>query len=131
MILQKIDYYGQVSLAVLMVFSTPFYFYFGFLAGLFIIGCWQLLSAVCNTGSFNNHALHKEISQYWIFTAIVLILLLLCFPLAEAFSPDDIQVLAGAAIIGSIPLAYHYLNIYKKLIRRLGLKKELRGLIKS
>jgi hypothetical protein len=111
LLLRKIDYTLQLALACLMILSIPFFFFFGFMAGLFLMGCWQLLSAVSNTNSFIRSGLSKEIINYWKFTGIVMASLFACFPLSTVFG--------------------YYLRIYNKLIDALKMRHELGGLIKS
>lgn len=131
LLLRKIDYSLQLALACLMILSIPFFVFFGFMAGLFLMGCWQLLSAVSNTNSFIRSGLSKEIVNYWKYTGIVMASIFACFPLSTVFDPDDVQVLGVAAVFAAIPLAGYYLHIYHKLIEALNLRHELSGLTKS
>ena len=131
MLLRKIDYCGQCILAVTMFISIPVFFFYGFLSGLFVLGCWQLLSAAINTFTFLLHGRSRQICQYWRWTGIVMASLFLCAPLSNVFNTDDVQVLAAIAIIGSIPLGWYYLRIYYRLIKHIEAKMELGALIKS
>ncbi len=129
--LRKIDYYSQFALGIIMLVSIPVLFIYGFLAGLFILGCWQLLSASLNTGCFIASGHSRQIGTYWKWTGILMAMIFACFPLSEMFDPDDVQVLAGIAVVGSVPVAYYYLDIYHNLIETIKLKEELSGLVKS
>jgi hypothetical protein len=131
MLLRKFDYYGQCILAVMMFISIPILFFYGFLAGLFVLGCWQLLSAAANTYTFLLHGRSRLICNYWRWTGIVMAFLFLCIPLSKVFNPDDVQVLGVIAIIASIPLAWYYLRIYYRLIQFMKAKTELGALIRS
>lgn len=131
LIVRKIDFYLQVTLGALMVLSIPWLFLYGFMAGLLVLGCWQLISATANTRLFLAHSQKKLILKYWRFTVTILCILGLCIPLSIAFDPDDVQVLAALALAGSVPIAIYYLVIYDKLITSIGLSKELSGLTKS
>jgi hypothetical protein len=129
--LKKIDYHLQCMLGILMLLSVPFFFLFGFMAGLFLMGFWQLVSAILNTNCFMYSGLTKEIVNYWKYTGMVMAALFACVPLSSIFNPDDVQVLAGIGIVASVPVACYYLHIYHKLIEALKLRHELGGLIKS
>lgn len=127
----KIDYYLQYGLCILMFISIPVLLLYGFMAGLFILGCWQLLSAALTTPCFLKTGQSRMIFTYWKWAALILGLLLLCIPLSILFDPDDLQVIGVIAVIGSIPVAFYYLLIYKRLIDHLSIKKEIGGIIKS
>ena len=129
--LKKIDYYLQCTLGVMMILSIPILFLFGFLAGLFLLGFWQLVSAVLNTNSFMRSGLAKEIMNYWKYTGLVMATLFACVPLSWLFDPDDIQVVGVVAVIASVPVGCYYLSIYHKLLEALKLRHELSGLVKS
>jgi hypothetical protein len=101
------------------------------MAGLFLMGCWQLFSAAVNTRAFLSYGLPVEIGKYWTCTGLVMGALFLCVPLADLFDPDDVQVLAGVAVVGAIPVAVYYLVIYRKLIDHIIVRREVSGLIKS
>lgn len=131
LLLRKTDYYIQYITGIIMLLSIPVLFFYGFLAGLFIMGCWQLFSASINTTGFLSAGLSKYICTYWKWTGIVMACLFLCVPLAELFKADDVQVLGGVAVVASIPVAIYYLFIYNKLLAHLELRKELGGLLKS
>ncbi|HEX7906276.1 MAG TPA: hypothetical protein VF487_20520 [Chitinophagaceae bacterium] len=127
----KIDYYLQYGLCILLFLSIPVLFLYGFMAGLFILGCWQLLSAALTTPCFLKSGQSKIIFTYWKWTGLILALLLLYIPLSILFDTDDLQVIGVIAVIGSIPVAFYYLLIYKRLIDHLSIKKEIAGIIKS
>lgn len=129
--IRKADYYFQFTVGIIMLLSIPVLFIYGFFAGLFFMGCWQLFSASFNTSSFMGAGLSKEIGSYWKWTGIVMASLFLCVPLAELFKADDVQVLGGFAVVASIPVAIYYLSIYNKLLAHLALRNELGGLLKS
>ncbi len=131
LVLKKIDYYLQCILSILMFLSIPFLYFYGFLAGLFLIGFWQLTSAVINTNSFMHAGHTPSILSYWRYTGIVMALLFVCVPLSTIFNPDDVQVIGGIAIIAAVPVSWYYLSIYLKLIKTLELRHEVSGLIKS
>lgn len=125
--LRKIDHGIQVALGVIMIFSLPVLFIYGFMAGLFLMGFIQLVSAVANTSAFLVNGMGRQICNYWKYTGLVMASLFICVPLAEIFNPDDVQVLAGFGIAGSVPVAIYYLHIYKQLIRHLGFKTNWAG----
>jgi len=131
LLIRKIDHAAQLVLCVMAILLFPVFLLFGFLAGLFLLGFWQLLSASLNTNSFLANGLGTQICTYWKFTGLIFASLFICVPLSRLFNPDDVQVLAGIGIAASVPVAFYYLNIYKKLIDTFSFKTELGGLIKS
>jgi TRAP-type uncharacterized transport system fused permease subunit len=70
-------------------------------------------------------------AQRSVLTGLVFAFLFLCVPLSELFDPDDVQVIAVVAVVGSVPVAVYYLTIYNKLIKHFELRNELGGLVKS
>jgi len=128
--LKKLDYYGQLVFAIIIILSVPLVWVLS-LAGLFIIGCWQLLSASLNTHSFLHTIYKKNILLYWKLCMADLLVIFISWPLAKFFNPDDIQVIFWIAIAGSVAIAGYYLSIYNKLIDHLSLRNELDGLTKS
>ncbi|HEV8273850.1 MAG TPA: hypothetical protein VGQ04_21205 [Chitinophagaceae bacterium] len=130
-IVRKIDYYGQLILGSLMLLSVPVMLIYGFLAGLFILGCWQLLSAIFNTHSFIHTGHSKKIWSYWRYCIADLTLLLLPWFFEKTFITDNIQVFYWIAMPGAVVIAIYYLKIYKDLIQFFSLRDELDGLTKS
>ena len=130
-LLRKIDYYSQVILGIAMLLSIPVLLHYGFLAGLFVMGCWQLLSAFFNTGSFLAVGMGKEICRYWKFTGLIFAALFLCFPLSYIFDPDDVQVLGAVGISAAVPLACYYIFIYKLMMNHYEIRQEIGTIIKS
>ena len=130
-LLRRIDYILQLILAIITLLFTLVGGPIAFMAGLFLIGCWQLLSAISNTNSFLRSGMTKEICNYWKCVGLVFVLLFLMYPLTLLFDSDDIQVIGGIAVIGSIPVSAYYYTIYRKLINHYKLREELGGLIKS
>ena len=128
---RKIDYYGQLILAALMILSIPFLLFYGFLAGLFLTGCWQLLSAASNTISFLSLSQRKQIWLYWKLCVGDFALLFFGWVTGKFFTADTTQFVFGIAIAGAIFIAVYYLKIYNKLIELISLRTELDGLTKS
>jgi hypothetical protein len=124
---RRIDYYGQLILGSLILLSVPVFLFYGFLAGLFIPGCWQLLSAVLNTKAFIHTGHSKQIARYWRYCLLDLAILVS----ARYFGPDSIQVLYSIALSGAVFIAIYYLRIYNGLIQFISLRDELDGLTKS
>jgi hypothetical protein len=129
--IRKFDFYGQLTLGSVMIISIPFLFLYGFLLGLFFLGCWQLLSASLNTTSFMRSGYKKKIFTYWKWTAVDLLLLLICFPSFELFTTAYMEILMITCLGGSVIIAVYYLYIYHKLINQIEFKKELSGFLKS
>ena len=129
--LRKIDYCSQLILAALMLLSVPLLLYYGFLAGLFIMGCWQVISAAFNTNAFLHSVYRRQIWSYWKLCFADLILLFLCWLSGETFNADLLQVIFWIAITGAATIAVYYLKIYNDLIQFISLRNELDGLTKS
>ena len=130
MVLRKIDYYGQAILASLMILSVPYLFIYGFLLGLFILGCWQLLSALLNTAAFIREGYKSKILFYWKL-CITDLLLLTAFWIVDKFSWVDAQIFFWIGIAGSAIIALYYWRIYSVFIEHTLLNNELHGIIKS
>ena len=129
--ISKIDYYGQLILGSAMLVSIPFLFLYGFLLGLFFLGCWQLVSASLNTISFTRLGYKKEIITYWIWTAVVLLVLLICFRATRLFNSGFADIVFTISLGSSVIIAVYYLYIYYKLIDQIEFKNELSGFLKS
>ena len=130
-LVRKIDYYGQLILGSLMLLSIPVLLSYGFLAGLFIPGCWQLLSAVFNTKAFIHTGHRKQISNYWSWCIADLAILFLTWYFGKTFKIDNVLVFYWIAISGAVFIAMYYLKIYNGLIQFFSLRDELDGLTKS
>ena len=128
---RKIDLYLQLAIAVLSVISIPFSMGLGFLFGLFVIGCWQILSAVINTHAFINTGFKKRIYYYWIFCFADLLLFLFAYHLEFELSVFLNGWLFIISLSSAIVIAVYYLRIYNKLIDLISLRNELDGLTKS
>lgn len=129
--LRKIDYFGQLTLAALMLLSIPILLIYGFLAGLFIIGCWQLISAAFNTNTFIHSGHRKQIWIYWKCCSADFALLFFAWLAGEFFTADLSQVVFWIALAGAAAIAVYYLKIYNNLIQFISLRNELDGLTKS
>ncbi len=130
--LRKIDCYGQLILGVLTIISVLILFGGGLLIGLFLIGCWQVISAVFNTNSFIRAGFKKRIFHYWAFWIANLVLLFLSYsPVALISNKIATEVLSGITLLGAIAIAVYYWKIYFKLINLISLRDELDGLTKS
>lgn len=130
-LLRKIDYYIQIFIGILMILSVPVLFLYGFLTGLFVLGCWHLFSAAFNTRTYIIIGLSKQVNIYWKWTGLILFILFLSIFLSRSFDQDYMHIPACVAVIGSVPVAIYYLYIYNKMISHISMKKELEGVIKS
>jgi len=130
-IVRKIDYYGQLILGTLMLLSVPVLLLYGFLVGLFILGCWQLLSAIFNTKAFAHTGHSQQIWSYWSCCMADLAILFLSWYFGKTFNLDYVQVFYWIALAGAVFVAIYYLKIYKRLIQFFSLRDELDGLTKS
>jgi len=128
---RKIDYYGQLILGSLMLLSVPVLFFYGFLAGLFILGCWQLLSSIFNTRAFVHTSHSKQIWTYWSCCIADLTIVFLSCHFEKTFNTGNVQVFYWIALSGAVLIAIYYLKIYNDLIQFFLLRDELDGLTKS
>ena len=130
-LIRTIDYYGQLILGSLMLLSVPVLLFYGFLAGLFILGCWQLVSAVVNTKAFVHTGHSKQIWIYWSCCIADLAILFLSWYFEKTFYTGHVEVFYWIALPGAVLIAIYYLKIYKDLIQFFSLRDELDGLTKS
>ena len=131
LLVRKIDYSIQVFIGIMMIVSLPVLYLVGFLAGLFLLGCWQLVSAALNTRSYMTNGFRKQVNIYWKWTTLVLGILFLSIFLSRSSGSDTVLVPAWLAIAGSVPVAIYYLYIYNHMIAHMTRKRELGGLTKS
>ena len=129
--LRKFDCYGQLIAASICIASKAVLYGLGLLTGLFIIGCWQLISAAFNTKGFFRAGFQKRISFYWLFSLADLLFLLFTYSSMGSESEILTEILTGITLIGAIATAVYYWKIYFKLIDFLSLRNELDGLTKS
>src|SRR5688572_5358449 len=115
--LRKIDCYGQLILGVLTIMSMLVLFGSGLLIGLFLLGCWQVISAVFNTNSFIRAGFRIRIFHYWTFCIVDLVLLFFSYS-SVALIPNKMvtEILSGITFLGAIAIAVYYWKIYFKLI---------------
>ena len=130
-IIRRFDYYGQLILCSVMLISIPFLLLYGFLLGLFFLGCWQLISASLNTTSFIRCGYKKKIITYWIWTAVVLLVLLICFQATGILNSELKDFVVTVSLCCSVIIAVYYLYIYYMLINHIEFKTELSGFVKS
>jgi len=114
-----------------MLLSIPFFYFLGVGLGLFLLGCWQLISALLNTYSFINTGYKKQILLYWMFCMADLALIALLFLFEKNLTEDVIMVIFWIAIGAAVFVAVYYLRIYYRLIELISLRNELDGLTKS
>ena len=130
-LLRKIDYYGQLILVTCMLLSTPIFYFVGFGAGLFLSGCWQLISAIANSPAFIHNGYKKLILLYWTFCIVDLSLFAILLLFENNLTEDIILVIFWTALGASVFIAVYYLRIYYRLIELFSLRNELDGLTKS
>ena len=130
-LVRKIDYYCQLVLGSLMLLSVPILYFHGFLGYLFIVGCWQLLSAVFNTIAFVHTGRSKQIGRYWSYCIADLAILFLSRYFEKTLKVDNVEVFYWVATSGAVIIAIYYLTIYNGLIEFVSLRDELDGLTKS
>ena len=90
-----------------------------FFAGLAVLGAWQLLSALLNTPSMYRSRFRKYIIQYWILSAVALLLLI-----------PQMEIFTVISIVGSAVIAIYYWIIYKNFIAHLEHRDELSTVIR-
>ena len=130
-VLRKIDHYGQLILIVCMLLSIPFFYFFIFEIGLFLLGFWQLISALANTMAFIRLGYKKLILIYWAFWLLTL-LLIAFFLLLENDLSKNLLLLIFFIITGvTVFTTAYYLKVYYRLIELFSFRNELDGLTKS
>lgn len=130
-LIRKIDFYGQLILATCMLLSIPIFYFFGFALGLFILGCWQLISALLNTYCFIITGYKKPVLSYWVLCITDLGLFFLAFLFENTLRSDYTIAIFWIATGLAVFIAVYYLRIYYRLIGLLFLRNELDGLTKS
>ena len=132
LLLRKIDCYGQLAFAGVMIVS---WFVLlnagGFVVGLFFLGCWQVLSAIFNTHSFTQCGFTRRILLYWILCLTDLVMAYLSYWLELHTGHVVAGILFFTSVIVAFAIAGYYWWIYYKLIGFIFLRNELDGLTKS
>ena len=131
LLIKKIDCYGQLILVSCSLLSIPIYYFLGLGIGLFLLGCWQLISALANTPAFIHTGYRKRILLYWTFFIADLLLIALLFLLQNDLTENLILIVFWVTIGAALSIAIYYLRIYYRLIELLVLRNELDGLTKS
>jgi hypothetical protein len=128
---RRIDYYAQLILVTCTLLSVPLLYFLGGRIGLFLLACWQLISALTNTPAFIHAGYKKPILLYWTFAIANLSLFTFLFLFENDLAKDLILVIFWMAIGAAMSIAIYYLRIYYRLIELLSLRNELDGLTKS
>ncbi len=129
--IRNIDYYSQLILVTCTILSVPFFYFVGVGIGLFLLACWQLISALANTPAFIHTSYRKRILLYWTFFIADLLLIALLFLLQNDLNENLILIVFWVTIGAALSIAIYYLRIYYRLIELLVLRNELDGLTKS
>jgi hypothetical protein len=130
-LVRKIDYHCQLVLGSLLLLSVPILLFYGFLLSLFVVGCWQLLSAAFNTKAFVHTGRSKQIGRYWSYCIADLAIFFLSWYFERTLKVDYVEVFYWVAMSGAVFMAIYYLRIYNGLIQFISLRDELDGLTKS
>jgi hypothetical protein len=101
------------------------------MAGLFLLGWWQVFSATLNTYSFAQCGFTQRIFCYWIFCLSDLVLFFFSIWLDISTSHGLAEILILTSLIGALVTAGYYWWIYYRLIGFIFLRNELDGLTKS
>ena len=129
--IRNIDYYGQLILVTCTLLSVPFFYFIGVGISLFLLACWQLISALANTPAFIHTGYKKPILLYWTFSIANLSLFTFLFLFENDLTKDLILVIFWIAIGTAMVITCYYLRIYYRLTELLSLRNELDGLTKS
>ena len=129
--IRNIDYYGQLILVTCTLLSVPLFYFVVVGIGLFLLACWQLISALANTPAFIHTGYKKPILLYWTFSIANLSLFTFLFLFENDLAKDLILVIFWIAIGTAMFITCYYLRIYYRLIELLSLRNELDGLTKS
>ena len=131
LLIKKIDCYGQLILVSCSLLSIPIFYFLGLGIGLFLLGCWQLISALGNTPGFIHTGYKKQILLYWTFCIVDLSLIAVLFLFEYDLNETLLMTIFWIAIGAAVFIAGYYLRIYYRLIEFLSLRNELDGLTKS
>ena len=131
LLIKKIDCYGQLILVSCMLVSIPIFYFLGLGIGLFLLGCWQLISALGNTPGFIHTGYKKQILLYWTFCIVDLSLIAVLFLFENDLSETLLMIIFWIAIGTALFITGYYLRIYYRLIDLLSLRNELDGLTKT
>ena len=131
LLIKKIDCYGQLILVSCSLLSIQIFYFLGLGIGLFLLGCWQLISALGNTPGFIHTGYKKQILLYWTFCIVNLSLIAALFLFENDLSETLLMIVFWIAIGAALFIAGYYLRIYYRLIDLLSLRNELDGLTKS
>ena len=127
LLIKKIDCYGQLILVSCSLLSIPIFYFLGLGIGLFLLGCWQLISALGNTPGFIHTGYKKQILLYWTFCIVDLSLIAVLFLFEYDLSETLLMIIFWIAIGAAVFIAGYYLRIYYRLIELLSLRNELDG----
>lgn len=117
--MRKLDYYGQVVLLTLIVLTALlFYFNKSFLflsmIGLFILGFWQIISALTVTFSHHLKIYNHFIRNYWVACISMLLIFAGVFVVARFQNNLLINWLFGISTTGGLITSFYYLYLYKR-----------------
>jgi hypothetical protein len=132
--IRKFDIVLQSILLAVIIIIIPFGGIFLSLAGLFILGCWQLLSASVNTLLVNKNAfLNHHFKKYWLHTGIVLITFFILWFLEENLTTYNTvwTWLIAIPLLLSAFIAAEYIWLYSKIITEKNFRKELGTVIRQ
>ena len=127
LLIKKIDCYGQLILVSCSLLSIPIFYFLGLGIGLFLLGCWQLISALGNTPGFIHTGYKKQILLYWTFCIVDLSLIAVLFLFEYDLNETLLMTIFWIAIGAAVFIAGYYLRIYYRLIELLSLRNELDG----
>jgi len=128
--LRKFDLYGQLTIMILMILSIPILFLYGPLMGLFILGCWQLISAAINSCAFIKAGFRHNIVTYWSLAGFDLLMLLLTQYL-DVIPEGSANILSAFCLFTAGGIAVYYWLIESRLIKLLEERHELSAFTKS
>ena len=131
LLIRKVDCYGQLIFGTCMLLSIPLLYFVGVGAGLIILGCWQLISALLNTYCFIDTGYKKPVLIYWVLCIANLGLFFLALLFENTLSTSYTMAIFWITIGAAVVIAGYYLKIYYRLIELLSLRNELDGLTKS
>ena len=131
LLLRKIDCYGQLMLAVLIILIMPLLFNGNFFIGLLFMAGWQIISAIFNTYSFLQTRFEKRILLYWAFCVAELALIYFTYRIQLFTTSITAEICFWITAGGALATGSYYWSIYFKFIEFISLRNELDGLTKS
>jgi hypothetical protein len=119
LIIRKIDLAGQAILGLISLLSLLTLSPYPWLMGTFVLGVWQVLSALLNSFPMYSTTYRTRILLYWVLAVIAVSILF--------FQTDEAMI---ASMTISWCIAVYYWFVYKSFIDYVAFRKELSTIVR-